>query len=144
MRWRILAVLFAARAAMAFQFQAVAALSPVMMDRFAVGLAETGLILGLYLAPGMIVALPGGALGQRFGDRQVVTAGLGLMALGGVMMALGQGWALHLAGRLVAGVGGVLLNVLMTKMVVDWFRGREISTVRRCPMTCETRRICRT
>ena len=127
-RWRILAVLFAARAAMAFQFQAVAALSPVMMDRFAVGLAETGLILGLYLAPGIAVALPGGALGQRFGDREVVAFGLGLMVLGGGLMAVGASWEAHLAGRLIAGTGGVLLNVLMTKMVVDWFKGLEIAT----------------
>jgi MFS family permease len=28
----------------------------------------------------------------------------------------------------VAGTGGVLLNVLMTKMVTDWFAGKEIST----------------
>src|SRR6185437_6572051 len=34
----------------------------------------------------------------------------------------------QIVGRLVAGIGGVLLNVLMSKMVTDWFAGREIAT----------------
>ena len=32
------------------------------------------------------------------------------------------------AGRLISGTGAVLINVLMTKMVTDWFDGREIVT----------------
>lgn len=127
-RWGILALLFSVRAIMAFQFQAVAALSPVMMDVFSVGLAETGLMIGLYLAPGLLLSLPGGVLAQRFGDKEMVTSGLALMTLGGVMMAAGDTWSTHLAGRFLAGAGGVLLNVLMTKMVVDWFQGREVAT----------------
>jgi predicted MFS family arabinose efflux permease len=31
-------------------------------------------------------------------------------------------------GRLVSGTGAVLFNVLVTKMVADWFAGREITT----------------
>jgi predicted MFS family arabinose efflux permease len=34
----------------------------------------------------------------------------------------------QIAGRLIAGAGGILLSVLMTKMVADWFTGREIAT----------------
>ncbi|SNS08271.1 MFS transporter [Antarctobacter heliothermus] len=35
---------------------------------------------------------------------------------------------LQIVGRLLAGTGGVLLNVVMTKMVADWFTGRNIAT----------------
>ncbi|XIA63774.1 MFS transporter [Bradyrhizobium sp. TZ2] len=35
---------------------------------------------------------------------------------------------MQFAGRLIAGAGGVLLNVQMSKMVADWFAGREIAT----------------
>ena len=127
-RWRILAVLFLARAAMGFQFQSVAAVSPLVMERFGVGLAELGALIGLYLLPGVALALPGGALGARFGDRRAVAFGLALMAAGGALSALGASWESQIAGRLVSGAGGVLLNVVMTKMVADWFAGREIAT----------------
>jgi MFS family permease len=127
-RWSILALLFAIRATMAFQFQSVAAVAPLLGRDFGVGLADIGVLIGLYFAPGIVLALPGGAIGQRFGDKAGVLAGLALMFAGGLAMTLSESWSGQLAGRLVAGTGGVLLNVLMTKMVTDWFAGREIST----------------
>jgi len=127
-RWSILSVLFLVRATMAFQFQSVAAVAPLLGQEFNAGLADTGVLIGLYFAPGAVLALPGGIIGRRFGDKTTVLFGLALMLGGGVLMALSASWAGQMTGRLVAGTGGVLLNVLMTKMVTDWFAGREIST----------------
>ncbi len=127
-RWQALALLFSVRVAMAFQFQAAAALSPLIMDAFNVGLADLGLLIGLYLSPGIILAIPGGSIGKRFGDKPSVLFGLGLMVCGGLIIALSPLWEMQLLGRLFAGIGGVILNVLMTKMVTDWFDGREIAT----------------
>jgi MFS family permease len=127
-RWGVLALLFAVRTTMAVQFQSVAAMSPVIMREFGIGLADIGLLIGLYLAPGMIIALPGGEIGRRFGDKQVVLFGLALMIGGGAMIALLPEWRWQVTGRLISGTGGVLLNVLMSKMVTDWFAGKEIAT----------------
>ncbi|WP_108879496.1 MFS transporter [Anderseniella sp. Alg231-50] len=127
-RWFVLAVLFAARVTMAFQFQAVAALSPVYMTVFGVELSDIGFLIGLYLAPGLVFALPGGAIGRRFGDRRVIAFGMVLMLAGAAIMFAAQSWEGQIAGRLIAGVGGILLNVLMSKVVTDHFAGREIAT----------------
>ena len=127
LRWRVLALLFLVRTTMAFQFQAVGALSPTFQQDFGVGIADIGLLIGLFFAPGMFLAIPGGALGRRFGAKRVVLLGLALMTGGGVLMAASDLWAGQIAGRLTAGVGGILLNVMMTKMVADWFLGKEIS-----------------
>jgi MFS family permease len=127
-RWVILAVLFAVRLTMGFQFQSVAAVAPLLGRDFGVGLADIGILIGLYFTPGVALALPGGAIGQRFGDKTTVLAAQLLMLIGGLAMALSDSWTVQIAGRLVAGSGGVLLNVQMTKMVADWFAGREIAT----------------
>lgn len=127
-RWRMLAVLFLARAAMGLQFQAAAALSPLMMARYEVGLADVGLLIGLYLSPGVLIAAPGGAIGRALGDKRAVALGMALMLAGAVIAALAESWSGQIAGRAVAGVGGVMLNVLMAKMVTDWFEGRELAT----------------
>lgn len=127
-RWLILTVLFFARLAMAFQFQSIAALSPLLVADFGIGLADIGFLIGLYFAPGLVFALPGGAVAARFGDKRVVSFGLILMLLGGAIIAATDSWNILTAGRLTAGIGGVILNVVMTKMVVDWFAGREMST----------------
>ena len=87
MRWIILFVLFFARTVMAFQFQSVAALSPLIIDSLAVTLADVGLLIGLYLGPGIVVAVGGGAVATRFGDKRTVIASLALMLAGGAMVA---------------------------------------------------------
>jgi MFS family permease len=43
-------------------------------------------------------------------------------------MAAAPQWEAQIAGRLLAGTGGVLLNVLMTKLVADAFAGAETAT----------------
>jgi MFS family permease len=127
-RWGILAVLFTVRATMAFQFQSVAAVAPLLSSEYGVGLADVGVLIGLYFAPGVALALPGGAIGQRFGDKTTVVAALLLMLAGSVAMASAVSWNMQIAGRLVAGAGGVILSVQMTKMLTDWFAGKEIAT----------------
>jgi len=127
-RWTILAALFVARAAIAFQFQSIAAVAPQLSQSLGASLADIGVLIGLYFAPGAALALPGGAIGRRYGDKVTVLAGLLLMLAGELLMTTSTSWSTQIAGRLTAGIGGVLLNVLMTKMVADWFSGREIAT----------------
>jgi predicted MFS family arabinose efflux permease len=126
-RWLILAVLFLARTAMGFQFQAVGALSSFVVTDFRIDYAQLGLLIGLYLLPGIVIAYPGGLLGQHFGDKRIAVLGLILMVAGGLLTATAD-YAMVVAGRLISGAGAVLLNVLLTKMATDWFVGREIGT----------------
>jgi MFS family permease len=113
---------------MAFQFQGVAAVAPLLSHAFGVSLADIGILIGLYFAPGVALALPGGAIGQRFGDKPTVVVALLLMLIGQLAMALSDSWSVQISGRLVSGAGGVMLNVQMTKLVADWFADREIAT----------------
>jgi MFS family permease len=125
-RWLILSVLFLARATIAFQFQSVAAISPSLISDLKLDYAQFGLLVGVYMLPGVVVSVPGGMLGARFGDKTIALSGLALMILGGIATALANEYGIALAGRLVSGIGAVLLNVLLTKMATDWFAGREI------------------
>lgn len=126
--WQILAILTLARTAMGFQFQSVAAVGPVLTSGSIVSHAELGVLIGIYLLPGALFAIPGGWLGKRFGDKRVVLAGLAMMTLGGVLLALSDAYEIMLIGRLVSGLGAVLLNVLVTKMVTDWFAEHRIAS----------------
>ncbi|MDB5610295.1 MAG: transporter [Bradyrhizobium sp.] len=68
--------LFVVRLTMGFQFQSVAAVAPLLGHDFGVGLADIGILIGLYFTPGVALALPGGAIGQRFGDKTTVLGAL--------------------------------------------------------------------
>ena len=125
-RWRALWVLSAARVAMGFQFQVVGATAPMLRDAYGLGLADVGWLVGLFLAPGVVLALPGGMLSARWGDRRIAVAGTAAMVVGGALSAFATDVTTLQAGRLIGGVGGVLFNVTASKMVADWFAGREI------------------
>jgi len=48
------------------------------------------------------------------------------MTFGAIVCALAGDSTVFGVGRVVSGVGGVTLNVVMSKMVIDWFTGREV------------------
>lgn len=124
-RWWCLGALTLARAGMGFQFQSVAAVGPLISESLGLDKAQLGWLIGIYLLPGVAFALPGGMLGRRFGDKRLVLAGLILMAIGGIWLGFAGTVAAADAARFTSGIGAVSLNVLATKMVTDWFEGRE-------------------
>lgn len=127
-RWAILFALFVARTALALQFQSVGSAAPFLIAAFAIDYASIGLLIGLHSLPGIAIAIPGGVIGQRFGAKRVALVGLALMTLGGVIMGFGPSFVWLAVGRTMLGTGAVLFNVLATKMITDWFAGREIAT----------------
>jgi len=127
-RWVALALVFLTRTSMGFQFQSVASVAPLMIADLGLSYTQFGWVFGLYMLPGAFFALPGGVLGQRFGERRMVLAGLALMVAGGALTAGAGGFRTAVAGRVVSGVGAVVMNILLAKMVADWFAGKELST----------------
>jgi MFS family permease len=124
-RWLMLLVLFLARMSLAYQFQTIGAIGPILVDEFRIDFTWLGTLIGLYMLPGMVFAIPSGLIGQKFGAKRIVLLGLTLMAIGGLMTG-SHVFEITFAGRLISGIGGVMMNVIMTKMVADWFAQREI------------------
>lgn len=127
-RWLMLVLLFSVRTVTGIQYQSVASVSTLLVDDLAIDYGRLGMLIGLYQLPGIFLAIPGGFLGRKFGDRRTVAFALGLMSVGGLVMGVGHVYPVTVLGRTLAGVGAVLLNVLLTKMVADWFDGQEIVT----------------
>jgi predicted MFS family arabinose efflux permease len=126
MRWGMLALLFFARTMMGVQFQSVASVTHLLLEDLHVNYSEVGGLIGLYLLPGILIAIPGALLQNRFGDRTICVLGLLLMAGGGFVVGIGGSYLLVALGRITSGAGAVLLNLMVAKMVTDWFAGREI------------------
>jgi cyanate permease len=124
-RWHMLLVLFLARTSMAYQFQSVPSAGPQLIDSLGISFTQLGTLIGLYMLPGIALALPSGLLGRSFGAERMVLVGLMVMAAGGALMGADSIW-LVFTGRIVSGLGAVFINVLMTKMVTDWFADRDI------------------
>ena len=127
-RWVALAIVFVTRTSMGYQFQSVASVGPLLVPELGLAWAQLGTLIGVYMLPGAFFALPGGMLGQRLGERRTVVASLALMVAGGLVTAASHGFAVAAAGRVLSGAGAVLMNILLAKMVADWFAEGELTT----------------
>ncbi len=125
-RWLILGVLFVARTAMGFQYQSIGSSTAELMPALGIGFTEVGTLIGLYHIAGIFLSLPGGLIIQVLGDKRLCAIGLALMACGGLLIGAADHYAVAFAGRLISGVGGILFNLVITKMTTDWFARREI------------------
>jgi predicted MFS family arabinose efflux permease len=125
-RWIILGALFVSRFCLGFQFQSVGSVASFLINDFGLSYTEVGTLVGLYMLPGLIVALPSGLLGKRYGDKPVVMIGLCAMILGGVICATATSYAALSVGRIASGIGATILAVLMNKMLTDWFADKEL------------------
>lgn len=128
MRWRMLGLLFLARVGLGLQFQTVASVGDDLVVAFGLDFAGIGVLIGLFMAPGLFLALPAGYLGRFVSDRVMVVFGLGALALGGLVSSqAADSWTVG-QGRIWAGIGFLFTTLYVTKMVADWFEGREIAT----------------
>jgi predicted MFS family arabinose efflux permease len=125
-RWLALALIFVDRFALGFQFQSVGSVAPFLVRDFKIDFIQVGTLVGLYLLPGAFIAIPGSLLGRRFGDKRVVLGGLALMIAGGVICGAAPTYWLLTAGRLLSGIGASILFIMASKMIADWFVGKEL------------------
>jgi MFS family permease len=125
-RWLMLAVLFIARFALGYQFQSAGSVAPFLIRDLNLDYAQIGALIGVFILPGVAISIPSGLLVQRFGDKNVVMAGMALMIVGGVVDGFGQAFPALLLGRVLSGLGGAILVVVMLKMIIDWFADKEL------------------
>ena len=128
LRWVMLLVLFFVRLAMGYQFQSVASVSSDLVERLGFSYAEIGTLIGLFLLPGMLISIPSGVMTRAASDKTLLMLGAATMAAGGLVMGLADGPGALYGGRLITGIGGTIFNLILTKMVTEWFFGKEIVT----------------
>lgn len=128
LRWIMLLVLFVARLALGYQFQSVASTAGLLVDRFGFSYAEIGTLIGLFLMPGIVFAIPSGLMTRAVADKTLLLIGAAAMIAGGLIMGFAETPMALWVGRGVTGIGGTVFNVILTKMVTDWFFQKEIVT----------------
>jgi MFS family permease len=121
--WGTLAAITVGRVAFGYQVQTIATLGPDLMASYGISFATLGTLVGLYLAPGIFIALPYGFIGRRFGEPRILVVGFALMMAGCVVSGLAAGPFGIGAGRVLAGTGAVALTVLLGKIISDRYAG---------------------
>ncbi|HEX4233153.1 MAG TPA: hypothetical protein VH041_02515, partial [Caldimonas sp.] len=81
----MLALLVVCRASLGVQFQTLASTADPLVARFGIGYAQIGTLIALFMLPGLFLSLPAGTAGRYASDRRLVSLGLALVALGGLV-----------------------------------------------------------
>ena len=116
------------RGVAAFQAQAAAVAAPSLIAALGLTYSQVGMTMGAFLLPGIFLTVPAGLLAGRIGDRPVLRGALVLLAAGGALSVMAEAFPLLIAGRLLAGIGGVTVLMLVIKMTADRYAGPLLST----------------
>ena len=120
-------LLFVARIGLGFQFQTLGSVSSELIDELGLNYTEIGSLIGLFMVPGMFLAIPAGLAGRFVSDRFIV--GLGLLTLGaGGLASIAKSFEMLAGARLICGAGFVFSTIFFTKIVADLFAGKELAT----------------
>jgi MFS transporter, DHA1 family, inner membrane transport protein len=118
--WSGVAAVFAAGVCAAYGLLKVSAAGPALRGALGLDLAGMGLLMSIYTLATVSLAIPAGLWIRRAGARRAALAGLGLLALGSALGALGGDAALVGASRVVEGGGFVLVTVAGPALVAAY------------------------
>ncbi len=125
-RWVILAIVYLSILAFAIIFQSIPPILPLIMSELDLTYAQSGFLMSLFALPGIFVSLFGGFLADRYGMRSLGTSCFLLMIGGTLLVGFGMNLQILELGRIVAGIGGLTLSVLLPKLLSQWFKEREL------------------
>ncbi|MGB9134910.1 MAG: MFS transporter [Candidatus Bathyarchaeia archaeon] len=125
-RWKILVMVYVCMLSFALVFQSVPPLLTLIRQELNISHAQAGLLMSLFALPGIFVAIPGGVVSDRFGMRKTGVTSLGLMIAGTLALGTSSSPVQAYAGRVVSGVGGLTLTIVLPQLLSKWFVGKEL------------------
>jgi predicted MFS family arabinose efflux permease len=126
-RWLVLFASVFSFFAIGATFFVVPPLIPGLVTRFGLSHTQVGLLMGAISFPAVALAIPVGLAVDRWSPRRAGLLGLTLMLVGAVAFAVAPEFWVLFAGRLVFGVGGLVVNLLLARLLTEAFAGREVA-----------------
>lgn len=129
---REVGVLTAVSFTVALGFGIVAPALPVFARNFGVGETAAAAVISAFAFMRFVSALGGGRLVDRVGERLLLAAGIGIVAVSSALAGLAQSYTALLVLRGIGGVGSALFTVsafnLLMRVVGPELRGRATGT----------------
>lgn len=123
----VLSLLVLARVCLGYQFQAAGSVAPFVAAELGFSQAQVGTIIGLFMAPGLIVCVLYAALNRiGSGDKVRAIVALGLTGAGALMAGFSTSFAGIGAGRAISGAAAAFLLIALNKMMADQFAGKRL------------------
>jgi len=126
-RWKLLASAMVSFFAVGTMFFAVPPLADDLRASFGLTNLAIGVLMGAIAVPAIVLSIPLGVALDRWPARAAGLAGLAIMLVGAITFALAPSYGWLLAGRLLFGIGGLLVNLLLARLLSLAFAGQELA-----------------
>ncbi|MCK5378497.1 MAG: MFS transporter [Acidobacteria bacterium] len=126
-RWLLLFSAVVSFFAVATTFFAVPPLVPELTTHFGLRNLQIGLLVGAIAIPAIFLSIPLGAAIDRWPPRAAGNAGLMIMLIGASLFAAAPSYAYLLIGRFLFGIGGLVMNLLLARLLTEAFSGRQLA-----------------
>ncbi len=98
----------------------------ILVKELNISFTQAGSLMGAFSLPGMIFALPGGMLADKFGSKRVGTISLLIFSLGTFGVSFSDSYLRFAFGRFITGVGAAMILVIAPLVVTSWFYDKKI------------------
>jgi MFS family permease len=126
--WVILTVLYLASVASALNQFKVPPVLPVLIRAFGLSLSNAGMLMSVFSAAGIILALPAGYIMQRLGLKVTGLIAIGAVCIGSCLGAICTTAALMLVSRFIEGAGIGLITIVAPAAIALWFPAESRGT----------------
>jgi len=127
-KWDALFVSFFAQFSFLFALQSVPPLLPTLIKEFGLRYAAASSLMWLVALPGVLLAMLGGSLTEKYGVKPLAIIGTAVMTVSSALCFFSTTVAFLQIGRLFLGVGGAMVVVSVPVLIIQWFEKAELGT----------------
>ncbi len=128
-RWRIWFVAVLGHTVGLFHRAALGPMADRLMADFGLTASAFGSLGAIYYYVYAAMQLPSGTVADTLGPRKTITFCLLITTAGSVVMALAPSFGVLYFGRLLVSFGASFAWLSALKVIMNWFRSREVATV---------------
>jgi MFS family permease len=107
-------------------FESVPPMIPAIIKQFSITDVQAGLLMSIVIVPGLFLSLPSGWLLNKYQAKKVGVAALVCLAVASIVTAISNSFELMLFGRLILGLGGILITITGLTIISQWFGDKDL------------------
>ncbi len=125
-RWAALSEIYLCMLSYALAMQSIPPVMSLLIHDFHLSHHQGGMLMSLFALPAIFVSLPSGMLADRYGIKGVGITGLVLTGVGSALVATSSSFVGLASGRVMAGMGAIMIVVISAQGIARWFAGKEM------------------
>ncbi len=83
--------------------------------------------MSIFSLPGVMIGIPGSIFATAYGAKRVILSAMIVMTVGVLLVAFAPAFTLLIIGRLIAGIGGMIIVVAAPQTLSVWFSDKRLS-----------------